>query len=83
MTLVTMLVVDDEIYALKGITQGIDWSDMPFSAILEASSVKSATQIMERQPVDLVISDIEMQEANGLELLRWIHKRFPHHWSCS
>ncbi|WP_052099043.1 helix-turn-helix domain-containing protein [Paenibacillus stellifer] len=76
--LYNMLVVDDEIYALKGITQGIDWSDQPLSAILEAGSVKSAMEIMERQPVDLVISDIEMQETNGLQLLRWIHERFPH-----
>jgi two-component system response regulator YesN len=76
--MITMLVVDDEIYALKGITQGIDWSGLPISNILEARSVQSAKLLMEQQPVELVISDIEMQQTNGLELLRWIHGNFPH-----
>ncbi|MNB77000.1 HTH-type transcriptional regulator YesS [compost metagenome] len=76
--MVQMLVVDDEIYALKGITRGIDWSGLPLSAILEAGSVTAAKQVMEQQQVDLVISDIEMPGAGGLELLRWIHDRFPH-----
>lgn len=75
--MLTMLVVDDEIYALKGITQGIDWSDTPFGSILEADNVKSAMKTMEQRTVDLVISDIEMPGANGMELLRWIHERFP------
>lgn len=75
--MLTMLVVDDEIYALKGITQGIDWSDLPFASILEADNVKTAMKLMEAQTVDLVISDIEMPGANGMELLRWIHAKFP------
>ncbi|MBY0011860.1 helix-turn-helix domain-containing protein [Paenibacillus typhae] len=76
--MVKMLVVDDEIYALKGITQGIDWNGLPLSAILEAGSVTAAKQVMEQQHIDLVISDIEMPGADGLELLRWIHDHFPH-----
>ncbi|WP_158630166.1 response regulator [Cohnella sp. AR92] len=75
--MLTMLVVDDEIFALKGITQGIDWSDLPFKEILEADNVKQAMKHMEEKPVDLVISDIEMPGANGMELLRWINDRFP------
>ena len=73
----TMLVVDDEMYALKGITQGIDWSDLPFSGILEARDAAEARRILETQPVDLVISDIEMPGDSGLELLRWIHRHRP------
>ena len=75
--MLTMLVVDDELYALKGITQGIDWSDLPIGAILEAESVAEARRHIERQAVDLLISDIEMPEANGLELLRYIREASP------
>ncbi|RIE03627.1 histidine kinase, partial [Cohnella faecalis] len=60
--LLTMLVVDDEIYALKGITQGIDWSDLPISVILEAENVDQAKRKLQENKVDLVISDIEMRE---------------------
>jgi two-component system response regulator YesN len=75
--MLTMLVVDDEIYALKGITQGIDWSDLPITTILEAENVEQAVRQLKAQKVDLVISDIEMPGANGIELLRQIREITP------
>lgn len=72
-----MLVVDDEIYALRGITQGIDWGDLPFTDILEARDAAEAKRVLESRQVDLVVSDIEMPGDNGLELLRWIHAKRP------
>ncbi|MDG0810269.1 response regulator transcription factor [Cohnella rhizosphaerae] len=75
--MVTMLVVDDEIYALKGITQGIEWDDLPISRILEADSVPEALRQLENNQVDLVISDIEMPGASGMELLRHIKEARP------
>ncbi|WP_256761772.1 response regulator [Cohnella sp. WQ 127256] len=75
--MLTMMVVDDEMYALKGITQGIDWSDLPISTILEAENVAQAKKQLLEQQVDLVISDIEMPGANGIELLRQIRELTP------
>lgn len=75
--MLTMLVVDDEIYALKGITQGIDWSDLPITTILEAENVVQAVSLLKERKVDLVISDIEMPGANGIELLRQIRELTP------
>lgn len=75
--MLTMLVVDDEIYALKGITQGIDWSDLPITTILEAENVEQAARLLKDHKVDLVISDIEMPGANGIELLRQIRETTP------
>ncbi|MDI4648107.1 response regulator transcription factor [Cohnella hashimotonis] len=75
--MVTMLVVDDEIYALKGITQGIEWGDLPIARILEADSVPEARRQLEANQVDLVISDIEMPGASGMELLRFIKEACP------
>ncbi|MBB6670138.1 response regulator transcription factor [Cohnella nanjingensis] len=75
--MLTMLVVDDEIYALKGITQGIEWNDLPIGTILEAENVPEAQKLLEEGKVDLVISDIEMPGANGIELLRYIRERSP------
>ncbi|QMV41327.1 response regulator [Cohnella cholangitidis] len=75
--MLTMLVVDDEMYALKGITQGIDWSEMPIGRILEAENVFEAKKHIQENKVDLLISDIEMPGANGLELLRYIREASP------
>lgn len=75
--MVNMLVVDDEIYALKGITQGIDWSDLPIHSVLEAEDVPQALKLLKEHAIDLVISDIEMPGMNGLELLRWLRDNQP------
>ncbi|MBW5445749.1 response regulator [Cohnella sp. CFH 77786] len=75
--MLTMLVVDDEIYALKGITQGIDWSDLPIGSILEAENADQAKAKLREAKVDLVISDIEMPGVNGIELLRHIREVSP------
>ncbi|MFC4305179.1 response regulator [Cohnella boryungensis] len=75
--MLTMLVVDDEIYALKGITQGIDWSDLPIETILEAENVDQASRLLTKHRVDIVISDIEMPRANGIDLLKQIREISP------
>jgi len=75
--MIRMLVVDDEIYALKGITQGIDWRDLPICEILEAEDVGQAMRLLESNPIDLILSDIEMPGMNGLELLRWVKRHRP------
>ena len=72
-----MLVVDDELYAVKGITQGIDWSEMNITEVFEAFNVDEAKQRFAHIPVDIVICDIEMPSSNGLELLEWIKENYP------
>lgn len=72
-----LLVVDDELYAVKGITQGIDWSQLNISHIYEAFHGEEAKQLFAQAPIDLVICDIEMPSGNGLELLEWIKVHYP------
>lgn len=45
---------------------------LPQSEILEASDGKKAQSILNRQPVDLVLSDWEMPGLSGEELLQWV-----------
>ncbi|MBB6694029.1 response regulator [Cohnella xylanilytica] len=72
-----LLIVDDEKYAVAGIAQGIDWTDLPVANIFEAYSAKQARELMEREPVDLLISDIEMPGDSGIELLEWTRTHYP------
>ncbi len=55
-----LLVVDDELYAVKGITQGIDWSQMDISEVFEAFNAEEAKERFALSAVDIVICDIEM-----------------------
>ncbi len=70
----TLLVVDDEEYALMGITKGIDWHGLGITRILEAQSAAEAEEILTQESVDVVISDIEMPGKTGLDLLKWMQE---------
>ncbi|KRF19239.1 response regulator transcription factor [Paenibacillus sp. Soil787] len=72
-----LLVVDDELYAVKGITQGIDWSEMDISKVFEAFDAEEAKERFALSAIDIVICDIEMPSCNGLELLEWIKEHYP------
>ncbi|UJF32439.1 response regulator transcription factor [Paenibacillus hexagrammi] len=73
-----VLVVDDERIAVKGITLGIDWSDLPIVEMHEALDVKEAKHILETKKIDVMISDIEMPGATGLDLQEWLRTHSPH-----
>lgn len=73
----TLLIVDDEWYAVKGLSQGIDWAENGVDTVLEAFSAQEALQILAQQPVDVMICDIEMPEINGLDLSRRCIEQYP------
>ncbi len=73
----TLLVVDDEEYAVMGITQGIDWLSLDITRVLTAGSTMEAEEILTRESVDLVISDIEMPGKSGIDLLMWMQVHVP------
>ena len=72
-----LLIVDDEIFVIQGIMDGVNWDALGFSEVLQANCYSQAVAILEKQPVDIVLCDIEMPEANGLELIAWINDNQP------
>lgn len=73
----TLLIVDDEIYAIQGILDGIEWERLEFDRILTANSYAQALTIFQNESVDVMISDIEMPYGSGLELVEWVRKNHP------
>ncbi|RLG91325.1 hypothetical protein DRO34_04215, partial [Candidatus Bathyarchaeota archaeon] len=45
--------------------------------VLVANSGQKALEILERNPIDVVVSDIRMPDIDGLQLLTEIKKRYP------
>lgn len=62
------LVVDDDDQARKTVSDYL--SAYGYSKILEARDGVEALKVLEKQKVDFIISDWEMPEPNGLDLLR-------------
>lgn len=69
-----ILFVDDEVQILKSLKRLFRGSGYE---VFFADSGKLAIEVLEKQPVDLVISDIRMPEMDGFELLKYVKETYP------
>ncbi|MDE6167460.1 MAG: AraC family transcriptional regulator [Acetatifactor sp.] len=72
-----LLIVDDEYFAIQGIMDGVNWEVLQFDEILQAGSYGQAVELLERQPVEILLCDIEMPDESGLELIEWVNGQYP------
>lgn len=69
-----LLIVDDEKHTVDSIRLGMDWEGLGISEIFTAYNIRQAKEIFEREPVEIMLCDIEMPQGSGLELLAWIRE---------
>ncbi len=74
MTKYHILVVDDDINRCKMLEYKLKKADYK---VTYSTSPKNAVEIFNRENIDLVISDIRMQEMTGIELLKELKKIDP------
>jgi HD-like signal output (HDOD) protein len=72
-----ILFVDDEPLVLKGLQRTLrkmrnEWG-MAFTA-----SGREALDILSKQPVDVIVSDLKMPEMDGMQLLTEVRTQYPH-----
>lgn len=73
----TLLIVDDEPLVLQGVLNGVQWDLLDFRHILTARSDERAREILAEQPVDILLTDIEMVDKSGLDLIQWVNETRP------
>lgn len=74
----TILLVEDDNLILKGLKNGIPWNQIESIEKVEtATDGELALERMETEPVDIVITDINMPFMDGLELTKAIHAKHP------
>lgn len=68
----SVLVVEDEAFSLRFVTRILE--ALGVASVVGASNGEEALELLENSetPIDLVISDIEMPEMDGFELVRRI-----------
>ena len=69
-----LLIVEDEPMILNTIGRSLE--NLGYQVFC-ANHGRDAVRILEREPIDFVISDINMPEMNGLELMEHIKTHFP------
>ena len=70
----TILVVDDEKYIREGLVAALE---MDGYTGLQAENGKAAWDIINSEPVDMVITDLRMPDMSGSELLKKIYTTYP------
>jgi two-component system response regulator YesN len=71
----TLLVVDDETKIRNGICNYFPWNEIGFEIIGEAKNGRQALDIILKQHVDVVLTDIKMPVMSGLELAQELYNR--------
>ena len=72
-----LLIVDDEIHAVRTIQTCVAWEKLSISQIHVAYNIRQARQIFDEHPIDIMICDIEMPQGTGIELLAWVREKHP------
>ena len=71
--LCSVLVVDDEPLILTLLTQQLGHH----FEVVTAATVEEAKRLFAARPVDIVVADLSLPEANGIQLLDWVYRTAP------
>lgn len=67
----TILIVDDQPNVVSALKSGIRWETLGITQVFTALNAPQAKDVIQSNPIDILITDIEMPVENGLSLLRW------------
>lgn len=73
---ITVLLADDHAVVRAGIRQFLERSAL-INVIAEVENGQQAQDIMQANPLDVAILDIQMPVMNGIELTKWVKTNFP------
>lgn len=72
-----VLIVDDEKMIRMGMKKVLPWEELGISDVYTAASGREALELMEKYKPEIMISDIQMTEMTGLELIEEARERQP------
>ena len=65
-----VLVVDDDKLARKGLISIMDWGKYGFEVVGDVQNGRKALEFLKDNEVDIVFTDIDMPEIDGIELMK-------------
>lgn len=72
-----VMIADDEPSARLGIRECLKWAELGCELVSEAENGRDALQLLEKEPVDIVITDVKMPHMDGIELSKEIVRQYP------
>jgi DNA-binding NtrC family response regulator len=74
--LVDVLLIDDEMQFLKSLAEGLQMH-LSRCGIFTAFDGTTALEIMQKNPVDVVVTDLNMPRMDGIEFLWHMQEKYP------
>ena len=75
--MIKIILVEDDVEMLEGLTHVIDWEEYGFTVVGTARNGAKALNLVEKIRPDVILTDITMPMMNGLELIRQAKKVQP------
>lgn len=72
-----VLLVDDQEIIVNSIKKTLPWEELGVDEVYTANNASQAKFLLTNFIIDLLITDIEMPEENGISLAEWARKAFP------
>ena len=72
-----VMIVDDNALAAEGIEKKIRWDELDAQVSIIQYNSRSALEAMKEIPVDLIISDIEMPDLDGISMSKLALSTIP------
>ena len=70
-----ILIVDDSILMRTALKRTIEMVGIETASISEAGNGKEALEVLDSKPVDLILTDLNMPEMNGVELIHCLKEK--------
>ncbi len=71
----TILIVDDSVLTRTAIKRILGMIDIPVGRILEAPDGQAALKVLDAEPVDLVLADLNMPQMSGVEMIHQMRQQ--------
>ena len=72
-----ILIVDDDMLLVEKLEKMINWEALGIQMVFTAKNIRQAQKCLEEYPIHILLSDIEMPQGSGLELVEWAKARLP------
>lgn len=75
--MIKVLIVEDDKLVRKSLISTFRWDEYEMEIVGEAKNGLKALEFIEKQPVDLIITDLAMPIMSGIELIRVVKAKWP------
>lgn len=72
--MINLLIVDDDMATIDAIKDSVHWEKLTIDNVFTSLDAAGAKKILSEEDIDIIVSDIEMPQESGIDLLKWVRE---------